>query len=91
MSKFGRKAAIAAVAFATVGSTLFGGAALASDDITNDGGAGGAGGTATNNCINIGIPVLSGLGIAGQGSATGASCTASAPGGAGGAGFQSND
>jgi hypothetical protein len=30
MSHIGRKAAIAAVAFATVGSTLFGGAALAS-------------------------------------------------------------
>ena len=32
MSHFGRKAAIAAVAFATVGSTLFGGAALADDN-----------------------------------------------------------
>jgi hypothetical protein len=35
MSHFGRKAAIAAVAFATVGSTVFGGAALANDK--NDG------------------------------------------------------
>jgi hypothetical protein len=32
MKHFGRKAAIAAVAFATVGSTVFGGAALANDD-----------------------------------------------------------
>jgi hypothetical protein len=32
LMSFGRKAAIAAVAFATVGSTLFGGAALAGDD-----------------------------------------------------------
>jgi hypothetical protein len=32
MSNFGRKAAIAAVAFATVGSTVFGGAALANGD-----------------------------------------------------------
>jgi hypothetical protein len=32
MNHFGRKVAIAAVAFATVGSTLFGGAALADDE-----------------------------------------------------------
>jgi hypothetical protein len=32
LMSFGRKAAIAAVAFATVGSTLFGGVALAGDD-----------------------------------------------------------
>jgi hypothetical protein len=32
LMSFGRKAAIAAVAFATVGSTLFGGAALAGGD-----------------------------------------------------------
>jgi hypothetical protein len=37
MSQFGRKATIAAVAFATVGSTLFGGAALANDDKKKDG------------------------------------------------------
>jgi hypothetical protein len=93
MSNFGRKAATAAVAFATVGSTLFGGAALAGDgrDITNDGGAGGAGGTATNNCLNIGIPILSGLALGGTSSATGASCTATAPGGAGGTGASYQD
>jgi hypothetical protein len=32
LMSFGRKAAVAAVAFATVGSTLFGGVALAGDD-----------------------------------------------------------
>jgi hypothetical protein len=91
MSNFGRKAATAAVAFATVGSTLFGGVALANDgknghnDIRNTGGAGGNG-TATNNCLNIGIPILSGLALGGTASATGASCTATATGGAGGVG-----
>jgi hypothetical protein len=35
LMSFGRKAAIAAVAFATVGSTLFGGVALAGDDKGN--------------------------------------------------------
>jgi hypothetical protein len=88
MSNFGRKAAIAAVAFATVGSTLFGGAALANDGGAGDditGGAGGAGGTATNNCLNLGLVPIA-LGIAGQADANRQTCTASAPGGAGGTG-----
>ena len=42
---------------------------------------GGDGGKATNNCINVGIPVLSGIGVGGEGKATGASCSASADGG----------
>jgi len=94
MGQYGRKAAIAAVAFATVGSTLFGGVALADDgkgkgkhgnDVTNTGGRGGDA-TATNNCLNIGIPILSGLAIGGTSSATGAYCEANATGGAGGVG-----
>ncbi len=91
MSKFAQKAAISAVAFAAAGSALFGGVAMAGSDIVNDGGAGGAGGTATNNCLNVGVPILSGLGVAGQGSAVGAQCVASAPGGAGGAGAVVSD
>jgi hypothetical protein len=62
MNHFGRKATLGAVAFAMVGSTLFGGAALANDrnhgkdgkegfTVTNTGGAGGAGGYAPNNCF----------------------------------------
>jgi len=43
--------------------------------------AGGNGGTATNNCLNVGIPILSGINvIAGQGTAIAASCTANANG-----------
>jgi hypothetical protein len=91
MSKFG-KTAVAAVAFAMVGSTLFGGAALASDthhhvkrdiDVTNTGGAGGAGGGAENNCLNLAaqVPVLN---LFGSDPANSAACTAT--GGAGGAG-----
>jgi hypothetical protein len=49
MNHFGRKAAIAAVAFATVGSTVFGGVALAGQDgpsyTGGDGGEGGGAGT----------------------------------------------
>jgi hypothetical protein len=79
MSNFGRKAAIAAVAFATVGSTVFGGAALAGDkkdgkdgkaphsvSDLQDATASANGGT--NNCLN-GIPVLSGNAIAVGGAA----------------------
>jgi hypothetical protein len=49
MSHFGRKAAMVAVAFATVGSAVFGGAALAGggwggDEVDFTGGAGGEGG-----------------------------------------------
>lgn len=90
MSKFARKAAISAAAFATVGSALFGGAAMASD-IVNDGGAGGNGGTSTNNCLNVGVPVLSGIAVGGTASAVGAHCTSAANGGAGGAGAIVND
>ena len=36
------------------------------------------GGKATNNCVNVGVPILSGDGIGGQGFANGASCSASA-------------
>jgi hypothetical protein len=91
MTKLG-KTAIAAVAFAMVGSTLFGGAALASGrhdhhaqdtTVTNTGGAGGAGGDAENNCLNIAaqIPVLN---LFGSDPSNSAACTAT--GGAGGAG-----
>jgi hypothetical protein len=80
MSNFGRKAAIAAVAFATVGSTLFGGAALAGDknhgkdvDVaTGPATATATGGAATNNCLNI----LSGIGVGLAGQGTGTACAA---------------
>jgi hypothetical protein len=92
MSKFG-KTAVAAVAFAMVGSTLFGGAALASEghdghankdiNVTNTGGAGGTGGNAENNCLNLAaqLPILN---LFGSDPSNSASCTAT--GGAGGGG-----
>jgi hypothetical protein len=99
MSKF-EKTAVAAVAFAMVGSTLFGGAALAGDKhdsyakketsyakketvVTNTGGAGGAGGAAENNCLNLAVQVPI-LNLFGSDPSNSAACTAT--GGAGGAG-----
>jgi hypothetical protein len=91
MSNFGRKATLAAVAFAMVGSTVFGGAALASDDedhgkhvkVTNTGGPGGAGGPAQSQCL---IPIALSLGavLGFGGDVTANQCNAT--GGAGGAG-----
>jgi hypothetical protein len=52
MSHFGRKAAIAAVAFAAVGSTVFGGAALAYPG-GGSGGGGGGGGGMMSSCSTI--------------------------------------
>jgi hypothetical protein len=88
MSTFGRKAAVAAVAFATVGSTLFGGAALAGgnghngyDDASNTGGPGGGGGDASTTCF---LPIGISLGaLLGQG---GDVSQCNATGGEGGAG-----
>jgi hypothetical protein len=74
-------AAAAVIAFATAGSALFGGAALA--DVTNLGGAGGAGGDATNNCLNVAVPIQA-LNIAGTTTSDVDQCFAT--GGAGGAG-----
>jgi len=65
-------AAAAVVALAGAG---FSGIALA-DNV----GGNGAGGQATNNCLNVGVPVLSGTGIAGKGSVNAASCDATANG-----------
>ena len=64
----------ALLALAVAGSTLMGGWALA------DTGGAGTGGSATNNCIPIGVNVLAGIGVAGHGSAAGGSCDASANG-----------
>jgi hypothetical protein len=51
-------AAAAIIAFATAGSALFGGVALASDDgDTITGGAGGAGGAVTSYCVNAATSV----------------------------------
>ncbi|WP_143517385.1 hypothetical protein [Pseudonocardia sp. MH-G8] len=79
-----RKAAIAVAAFATVGSTLFGGAALAGGhgygDTENVGGPGGSGGDANANCL---IPIGISLGLLGQG---GDVSQCNATGGVGGAG-----
>jgi len=70
---------------ATAGSMTFvGGTALACGSGcgggSSDVGGAGTGGTATNNCLNVGVPILSGIGIAGTGAVTGASCTATANG-----------
>jgi hypothetical protein len=65
---------LAAAAVVALAGTGFAGTALAW--------GGGNGGTATNNCLNVGIPILSGLNvIAGQGTAIAASCNANANGG----------
>ncbi|HZS22069.1 MAG TPA: hypothetical protein VFA63_13940 [Pseudonocardiaceae bacterium] len=78
------------VAAATTGSVIFGGVALACDhhhDHSHDSARGGdgVGGEATNNCLNVGVPVLSGIGIGGSGEAEGATCTARADGSGGNA------
>lgn len=94
-----RKASIAfgTIAAATAGSAVFGGVALAgchegchSDHdghhhsySHNTRGGDGVGGKATNNCLNVGIPILSGIGIGGQGAAGGAGCEANANGSGG--------
>lgn len=83
----GRKAAVVVAAFATVGSTLFGGAALAGGygygNEENMGGPGGSGGAANSQCL---IPIGISLGILGQGGDV-SQCNANGgPGGAGGTG-----
>ena len=81
----------AVLALATAGSMTFvGGTALAGGchegcggehhQSDEDTGGAGTGGTATNNCLNVGIPIVSGNGVAGTGSAPGATCNASANG-----------
>jgi hypothetical protein len=83
MIAFGRKAAVAAVAFAAVGSTLFGGAALADDgDEYNTGGAGGAGGEASAECL---IPIGLSVGLLGSGGDVNQCNAAGGAGGEGGA------
>jgi len=65
----------------TIGSAVFGGVALADEHAGS-----GVGGSATNNCLNVGVPaVLAGVGVAGEGAASGASCAATANGTGGGA------
>jgi hypothetical protein len=64
----------AALLTVAVGSSLLSGTALA-----GEGGAG-SGGSAADNCLNVGIPLIAGNGVAGQGTAVGASCNASANG-----------
>ncbi|MDQ2708274.1 MAG: hypothetical protein M3Z25_11815 [Actinomycetota bacterium] len=89
-----RSVVAGSIAMATAGSAMFGGIALAGGEgcggcgeghgggehHSSSEGGNGTGGTATNNCLNVGIPILSGLGILGQGKADGASCTATANG-----------
>jgi len=70
MSTFIRRT-LAAAAVVALAGTGFAGVALAGD---------GAGGTATDNCVNVGIPILAGTGIAGQGTAVAAQCNATANG-----------
>jgi hypothetical protein len=79
-----RKSAIGVAAFAMVGSTLFGGAALAGGygygTTENTGGPGGSGGPANSQCL---IPIGISIGILGQG---GDVSQCNATGGAGGTG-----
>ena len=88
MSNFRRTAAIAAVAFATVGSTVFGGAALAVDkkdghdknhvEVANTGGAGGSGGNATYYCAVVGVVPTSTGNVTGGNPSVLLACTAPA-------------
>jgi hypothetical protein len=73
-----RKSFVASALLAVVvGSTVLSGVALA------DSGGSGTGGTATNNCLNVGVDLLAGIGVAGTGIANAASCTATANGNGG--------
>jgi hypothetical protein len=86
-----RKASVVAgtVAVAAAGSVLFGGSALAWGGWHHHGyfnqGGNGVGGTATNNCLNVGVPIASGIGLAGSGDAKSATCNVSANGSGGSA------
>jgi len=68
---------VAAAAVVALAGAGFAGTAFAWGE---EEGGNGTGGTATNNCLNIGIPILSGTGIAGHGLAVGAQCNATANG-----------
>jgi hypothetical protein len=78
-------AAAAVIAITTAGSALFGGTALA--QVINAGGPGGNGGNATNNCVNVGVPIQA-LNIASTANQDLDQCFAT--GGAGGAGGAAN-
>jgi hypothetical protein len=92
-------AAAAIVAFATVGSALFGGAALASDNgdeaapapapvATFSGGAGGEGGDAKTVCFVVGDSEFKAKNTVGDAVATSLTCSsAGGYGGAGGSGI----
>ena len=79
-----RKTSVAAasVALATAGSAVLGGVALAGGHHHYHGeyAGNGEGGKAINNCLNVGIPILSGIGLGGEGKSKGASCKANANG-----------
>jgi hypothetical protein len=95
MSNFGRKVVFAAVAFATVGSTVFCGAALAVDkkdghdkkqvEVTNTGGTVGPGGNPSYYCTVVGVAQTSTGNIADGNPSVFLSCTVTANGGDGGA------
>jgi hypothetical protein len=86
--------AAAVLAFATVGSALFGGAALAHGKEIKAGGAGGAGGYAPNNCfqpttfggglLDIALPGIALLGDVNASQNNNPVCVSNAAGGAGG-------
>ncbi|MBV9313075.1 MAG: hypothetical protein JO100_04890 [Pseudonocardia sp.] len=65
---------------ATVSVVVFGGVALA-----HNSGGGGKGGSATNDCVNVGVDLLAEIGLAGRGVANPATCSASANGTSGSA------
>jgi hypothetical protein len=86
--------AAAVLAFATAGSALFGGAALAHGQEIKAGGAGGPGGYAPNNCfqpttfggglITLSLPGIGVLGDVNASQNNNPVCVSNAPGGAGG-------
>ncbi len=84
--------AVAALTVATAGSAMFGGAALAGgwghgNGHGGDYGGNGTGGKQTNNCLNIGLDLLSGIGLGGEGKGSGASCSNSGANGTGGSAY----
>jgi len=68
---------LAGAAALALSGTAFGGISYAGWGAEGNG----TGGTATNNCVNVGIPILSGTGLlGGQGVAVAAQCNATANG-----------
>ena len=79
-AKFVLRVCTASAAVGLVGAGLTGTASAGVGWPWGGGGPGGSGGTAVNNCLNIGFPIASGVGFFGSGYAAAATCSASANG-----------